>query len=61
VGHFTIPAPDPEGAWLQPGTDLVDASETDIAALIVALEANVLSPDGNAIDVSGIYEVGRRN
>lgn len=61
VGHFTIPSPDPVGAWLIAGTDMVDHSETDIAALIVALEANVLSPEGNSIEISRIVEVGRSN
>lgn len=61
VGHFTIPAPDPTGAWLILGTDDVDLTETDVAALITALEANCLSPDGNAITISRITEVGRRN
>ena len=61
VGHFTIPAPDPEGAWLQVGTDIVDVSDSDIAALITAVNANVLSPDGNAVAVSRIVEVGRRS
>jgi hypothetical protein len=61
VGHFTIPGPDPTGAWLQVGTDEVDATDADIAALIVAVEANVYSPDGNLVNVSRIVEVGRRN
>ena len=61
VGHFTLPSPDPTGAWLQVGLDEVNPAETDIAALITALEANVLSPDGNAINVSRIVEVGRRS
>jgi hypothetical protein len=60
VGHFTIPSPDPEGAWLQVGTDIVDVNDSDIAALITAVNANVLSPDGNAVNVSRIVEVGRR-
>lgn len=61
IGHFTIPAPDPTGAWLQVGTDEVDYADADIAALITALEANVYSPDGNLINVRKIVEVGRRN
>lgn len=61
VGHFSLPCPDPEGAWLVLGTDKVDLTETAIAALITALEANVLSPAGNAISISQIVEVGRRN
>ena len=61
VGHFTIPCPDPEGAWLQVGTDIVDITDSDIAALITAVEANVLSPQGNAVDVGRIVIVGRRS
>jgi hypothetical protein len=60
-GHFTIPCPDPVGAWLQVGTDIVDITDTDVAALITATEANVLSPDGNAVNVSRIVIVGRRS
>jgi hypothetical protein len=61
VGHFTIPCPDPTGAWLVVGTDEVDVTDTDIDALIDELETNVYSPDGNLIAVSKIVEVGRRN
>ena len=61
VGHFTIPCPDPAGAWQQLGTDLVDVSDTDIAALITAINANVYSPAGNLVNVSRIVTVGRRN
>jgi hypothetical protein len=61
VGHFTIPSPDPTGAWLQVGTDEVDVTDPLISALITAVEANVYSPDGNLVNVSKIVEVGRRN
>jgi len=61
MGHFTIPGPDPTGAWNQVGTDEVNYSDADIAALIVVLEANVLSPDGNPIEIGKIVTVGRRN
>lgn len=60
-GHFTIPCPDPTGAWLQVGTDEVDYADADVAAFVTWAEANILSPDGNAIEVSKIMEVGRRN
>lgn len=60
-GHFTIPCPDPAGAWLVVGSDIVNPAETDIAALIAVLEADVYSPDGNLINVSKIVEVGRAN
>lgn len=60
-GHFTIPCPDPTGAWLVVGSDEVDVDDTDIDTLIDALETNVYSPDGNLIAVSKIVEVGRRN
>jgi len=61
VGHFTIPSPDPTGAWLQLGTDEVDVTDTDIDTLIDSLETIVYSPQGNLIAVSKIVEVGRRN
>ena len=61
VGHFTIPAPNPTGAWLVLGTDEVDPTDTDIAALITAVELYVYSPQGNLVDVSKVVEVGRRN
>jgi hypothetical protein len=60
-GHFTLPSPDPTGAWLVAGSDKINLAETDIAALIVEIEALVLSPDGNAVTVEKIVEVGRRN
>lgn len=61
VGHFTIPCPDPTGGWLEVGSDEVDYGDASIIALISAIEADVLSPAGNAIDVGKIVLVGRRN
>jgi hypothetical protein len=61
VGHFTIPCPDPAGGWLEVGSDEVDYADASIVALIAAVEANVLSPQGNAVDVGKIVIVGRRN
>jgi hypothetical protein len=61
VGHFTIPCPDPTGGWLQAGTDEVVYADAAIVALIAAIEANVLSPQGNSVEVGRIVLVGRRN
>lgn len=58
--HFTIPGP-AVALMVQPGFDQVDWSGTEMAALEVGLEANMLSPDGNAIQLINGYIVGRRN
>lgn len=44
---------------LSGGQDFLDLSGTEAAALVTAIEANVLSQDGNAISVASIQFVGR--
>lgn len=58
--HITIPGPD-LSLMVNAGFDQVDWSGTEMAALETALEANMLSPDGNAISLTSGYIVGRRN
>lgn len=58
--HVTIPGPD-TSLMASPGFDIVDWSGTEMAALETAFEANVLSPDGNAVSILTGKIVGRRN
>lgn len=58
--HITIPGPD-LSLMASAGFDIVDWSGTEMAALEAALEANMLSPVGNAISVDTGAIVGRRN
>jgi hypothetical protein len=46
---------------MEPNTDLADLTDTEVAALVTALEANALSPVGNAIEVIRAVQVGRYN
>lgn len=61
VYHVSIPGPDWDNIDMEPNTDLADMTDTEVAALIVALEANALSPVGNAIEVIRCVNVGRHN
>ncbi len=58
--HLTIPGPDLDLVATQ-GYDDVDWSITELAALETALEANMLSPVGNAIEIDSGRIVGRRS
>lgn len=58
--HFTIPGPNLP-LMVVTGHDRVDWSGTEMAALETALEADMLSPDGNAIQLTDGFIVGRRN
>lgn len=56
--RITIPGPD----WAnlgQANSDLVDPAAAGWTTLVTALEAHVVSPDGNAITVTGGRLVGR--
>jgi hypothetical protein len=58
--RMTIPAP--VDALFDAGTDEVDIeSNVAMLAFIAVMEANCVSPDGNAINVTRAYRVGRRN
>lgn len=58
--HVTIPGPD-ASLMVSSGFDEVDWSGAEMAALETAFEANVLSPDGNAVQITTGKIVGRRN
>lgn len=55
---LTIPCPD-KTILAQPGTDLIDLTGTLAAALVAAIEAVAVSPDGNSITVERGVLVGR--
>lgn len=58
-GSFTIPGRDDTTFTTIPGTDYYDLTDTEFAALVTAVQAVVVSPDGNAVTVTGIKSVGR--
>lgn len=57
--NVQIEIPTADLSLLTGGNDFLDLGGTEAAALVTALEANVLSVDGNAISVSSIQFVGR--
>lgn len=59
--HVSIPGPDWSAIGMHANTDLADLEDTELAALVTALEANALSPVGNAIEVIRAVQVGRYN
>jgi hypothetical protein len=61
VYHFTIPGPDWALVDVLPNTDLADMTDEPLAALISAVEADVLSEVGNSVTVLRAVVVGRRN
>lgn len=61
VYHISIPGPDWDTVDLLPNTDLADLTDEPLASLVTALEANGLSPVGNAITVLRAVQVGRRS
>lgn len=58
--RLEIGTADLEGRMI-PGTDLVDLTNTEIAAWITAFEAMAQSPEGHAVNVLSIEAVGRNN
>lgn len=58
--HWTFPCAD-LATLAQLGTDRVDPAGTEAAALITALETYALTPDGNAVNVSDLFIVGRNS
>lgn len=58
-GSFSIPGRDDATYSTVPGTDYYDLTETDMAALVTAIQAVVRSPDNHAVTVTGIKAVGR--
>lgn len=61
VYHVSVPGPDWANIDLLPNTDLADLTDTVAANLVIAIEANALSPVGNAITVLRAVQVGRHN
>lgn len=61
VYHVSVPGPSWDGIELLPNTDLADLTDAPVSALVTALEANALSPVGNAITVLRAVQVGRHN
>ena len=53
--NFTIPTPDLAAIPLVPGTDLVDLADTDMAALVTWIEANVEIPIPNLPPLPGYW------
>ena len=61
VYHVTLPGPDWDSIDLLPNTDLADLTDTEVAAIVTAIEANALSPVGNAVSVLRAVAVGRHS
>ena len=61
VYHVSLPGPDWDSIDLLPNTDLADLTDAPVNAIVTALEANGLSPVGNAITVLRAVQVGRNN
>jgi len=59
-GRMEIPGFD-VGAYAQEGTDQIDLTDTDIAALVTALEAAAVSKLGNPINIYEAVFVGRNS
>lgn len=60
-GNITIAAPDNANMEVLAGTDLYDLTDTELAALVTLIEANVELQDGNAVTVDRAVKVGRNN
>lgn len=58
-GNLTIPAPDLANITVTPGTDLADLTDTEVAALVTLIEANVEIAAGEAVTVDRAVVVGR--
>jgi hypothetical protein len=61
-GTMTIPGPDLSALTIPEGGDAVTLADASVmAALVTALEADAISPDGNAVEVVRARVVGRNN
>jgi hypothetical protein len=61
VYHISVPGPSWDGIDLLPNTDLADLTDEPVAALVASIEADALSPVGNAVTVLRAVQVGRHN
>lgn len=61
VYHVSLPGPDWDAILLLANTDLADLTDEPVATIVTAMEANGLSPVGNAVTVLRAVQVGRRN
>lgn len=61
VYHVSLPGPDWANVDLLPNTDLADLTDTPMDNIVTAIEANALSPVGNAVTVLRAVAVGRHN
>lgn len=61
VYHVSLPGPDWDAIDLLPNTDLADLTDVPVANIVIAIEANALSPVGNAVTVLRAVQVGRHN
>lgn len=61
VYHVSLPGPDWDSIDLLPNTDLADLTDVPVANIVIAIEANALSPVGNAVTVLRAVQVGRHN
>lgn len=59
TGRLEIPTADLTAAPLVAGTDLADLADTQMAALVTAIEGAVRSVDGNTVTVLDVTLVGR--
>lgn len=60
LGSFEIPTIDLDVVGQQ-GTDVIDLEEVAVAAFVAVVEANCVSRDGNAIEITSAEVVGRSN
>jgi hypothetical protein len=56
--RFDIPGPI-DACYPATGTDVIPLGNVEAAAFILVFEANALSPDGNAVQVTGLRLVGK--
>lgn len=59
-GHFDVPGP-VTSIYPDTGTDNIDLANVMVAAAIVVFEAEMVSPAGNAIQITRATLVGRNN
>jgi hypothetical protein len=58
--HITVPGPD-YGTIDTAGSDEIPLTQTEVAAMVTWMEAEMVSVDGNSITVDRVVKVGRNN